>query len=331
MFHLFRGDLDIARELSEECLVVVAPFPESPFRSWAHLAAGMSLFWLGRLVEADRELQQSFALYDVEEQGPVVMKYGQDCGATSLGYLAVLSCALGRPDRGSAQANEAVALAQRLSHAHTTAVAMSMAAATHQLRREPGPTRERAEAAIALSTEHILPMWHSMGHGPARVGPERGGRRRRRHRGDARRDHRVALAGIGVGGAVVPHPARRGAGPAWPGRRRAGDDRRGAVADRAHARSLVRAGVPSRARPAAGPAETAPGGRGGAAPRRRAAREREATGFELRAAVALGRFLAEDERSHEARRLVGDIVARRSEGLDTPDVAAARALLARLG
>jgi hypothetical protein len=138
------------------------PFPESPFRSWAH-SRGMSLLWLGRSVEANRELEQSFALYDVEEQGPVVMKYGQDCGATSLGYLAVLSCALGRPDRGMAQADEAVSLAKRLSHAHTSAVAMSMAAATHQLRREPGPARERAEAAIALGTEHVLPMWRSMG------------------------------------------------------------------------------------------------------------------------------------------------------------------------
>jgi adenylate cyclase len=330
VFHLFRGDLDIARELSEQCLVVVAPFPESPFRSWAHLAAGMSLFWLGRLVEADRELEQSYALYDVEEQGPVVMKYGQDCGATSLGYLAVLSCALGRPDRGMAQADEAVSLAQRLSHAHTSAVAMSMAAATHQLRREPGPARERAEAAIALATEHVLPMWRSMGT------LLRGWARSEAGDGDnAIEEMRGGITAWRALGSELAAPWFLTLLAEVLGRHGRVDEGLAAVDEalsltarthdrwyepeshRVHGLLLARQKRLPEAEAAL----------------RRAvelAREREATGFELRAAVALGRFLAEDGRSHEARRLLGDVAARCAEGLDTADVATARALLARL-
>ena len=281
---------------------MVAPFPESPFRSWGHLAAGMSLFWLGRLVEADRELEQSFAFYDVEEQGPVVMKYGQDCGATSLGYLAVLSWALGRPDRGLAQANEAVALAQRLSHAHTSAVAMSMAAATHQLRREPGPARERAEAAVALSTEHVLPMWRSWGtvlRGWARCEAGDGD--------DAIEELRSGISAWRSLGSELAAPwfltllaealDRHGrvdeglatVDEALSLTARTHDRWYEPESHRVHGLLLAREKRLPEAEAAL----------------RRAvelAREREATGFELRAAVALGRFLAETD---GATRLAG--------------------------
>ena len=161
-FHLFRGELDAARELAEQCLAVVAPYPDSPLRGWAHLAMGTSLFWLGRLVPARGELEASLALYNIEEQGPLANVYGQDYGATCRAYLGLLESALGHPERGARSAEDAIALAERLAHPYTLAMALTMAGLTHQLLRDARSCRERAEAALALGAERGFPTWTSL-------------------------------------------------------------------------------------------------------------------------------------------------------------------------
>ena len=53
----------------------------------------------------------------------------------------------------------ALALGQRLAHANSLAFALSFAALLHNLRREFAAARTRAEAAIAIASEHHLPQW----------------------------------------------------------------------------------------------------------------------------------------------------------------------------
>ena len=55
--------------------------------------------------------------------------------------------------------NEAIALAQELSHPFSLAMAFSCAALVHQQRGEHQTTQERAEAAIALSAEHGFALY----------------------------------------------------------------------------------------------------------------------------------------------------------------------------
>ena len=161
-FHLFRGSLAIARELADECLAVAAPQARPSLRGWALLAGGTTSFWLGRLPEACRRLEESLALYDLQEQRPLAKLYGQDSGATCLAYLAQARTALGDPDLGVRTADEAVALAGQLAHPYTTAMALVMAAGTHQLRGDAPSARRRAEAAIALATDKGFPAWAAM-------------------------------------------------------------------------------------------------------------------------------------------------------------------------
>jgi len=61
---------------------------------------------------------------------------------------------LGYPDQALDRVNEAVKLAQDLSHPPSLVIAVAQAARLHQHRREPQASQERAEAAIALCTEH---------------------------------------------------------------------------------------------------------------------------------------------------------------------------------
>ena len=67
---------------------------------------------------------------------------------------------------------EAVALAKKLSHPFSLAVALDYAAMFHQFRREPHAVCEQAEAAIALCTEQGFAYylaWGTTMQGWARV------------------------------------------------------------------------------------------------------------------------------------------------------------------
>ena len=69
----------------------------------------------------------------------------------------------GRPDQSLVRMQEAVSQGRELSEPHSLAHALGFAAVLHQLRRERELTREYAEAVIALSTEHGLVLYQTMG------------------------------------------------------------------------------------------------------------------------------------------------------------------------
>ncbi len=162
-FHLFRGELQIARTLADQCRAVVEPFPESPLLAWARLSVGVTAFWLGDASSARVELERVLAAYDPDEHGPQAVFYGQDFGVTCLGYLGWVWWVVGEPARAEDAAARAIALADRLSHPFSRAGALSLGAGTSLLRREPALARARAEAAVAVATEHGFPIWAAMG------------------------------------------------------------------------------------------------------------------------------------------------------------------------
>ena len=69
----------------------------------------------------------------------------------------------GRPDQALVRMQEAVSQARELSEPHSLAHALGFAAILHQLRRERQLTQEYADAAIAVSTEHGLVLYQTMG------------------------------------------------------------------------------------------------------------------------------------------------------------------------
>jgi predicted ATPase len=68
---------------------------------------------------------------------------------------------LGQPDQALHLIHEALTLAQKLSEPHGLAHSFFFAAILHQLRREQRLAQERAEAALAVSSEHGLAMYQA--------------------------------------------------------------------------------------------------------------------------------------------------------------------------
>ena len=68
---------------------------------------------------------------------------------------------LGYPDQALARSQEGLALAQRLSHPHSLALALHAAATLHQFRGAARAAQECAEAALALATEHAFAFYQA--------------------------------------------------------------------------------------------------------------------------------------------------------------------------
>src|SRR5262249_32344631 len=66
---------------------------------------------------------------------------------------------LGYPAQASAKSSEAIALAEETSHPHSLAYATVYGCLIDQFCGRVPDIREKAERAIVISTEHVLPIW----------------------------------------------------------------------------------------------------------------------------------------------------------------------------
>jgi len=127
----------------------------------AHITLGNALFFLGELGSARPHLEHGIALY--LEQGFARSQPLQHCshslhnsthpGVFGLCRLAQVLWYLGYPDQALQRSQEALTLAQELSHPESLATALVFAADIHSRRREGQRTYEQAEAARVLSGE----------------------------------------------------------------------------------------------------------------------------------------------------------------------------------
>ncbi len=99
----------------------------------------------------------ALSLYDPERHRPLAFGYfGVDAGVRCLLYAAWTLWQLGYPNQALKRGNEALALAQGLSHPLSLAFAEYWVGALRQFRREARAAQESAEGAIALCTERGL-------------------------------------------------------------------------------------------------------------------------------------------------------------------------------
>ncbi len=162
-FYLVRAELQTTRELGEQFLTLAQSVQDPVPLLEAHLALGSASFWLGEVASAQAHLEQSIALYDPQQHRSLAFLYGHDPGVLCLSYAACALWTLGYPEQALKRSQEALTLAQELSHPFSLAFALSYATMLHQYRWEGQAAQERAEATIALSTEQGFPFWLAFG------------------------------------------------------------------------------------------------------------------------------------------------------------------------
>ena len=163
MFHLVRGELQTARHEAEELLRLVNRQQAPALFMEAHEALGLTLTYLGEFAVAHRHLEQSLALYDPTQHRSLAFLHGQDHGVVCLSFAAWVLWLLGYPDQARQRSQEALSLAQELSHPFSRAFALNFAALLRLHRREGQAAQAQAETLIALSVEQGFALYCAHG------------------------------------------------------------------------------------------------------------------------------------------------------------------------
>ncbi len=157
-----RGDLLTAHALGEQHFRLAQGTQDPALVMEARRTLGNILFWRGELASARAHLEAGLALYHPQQHGGHAVLYGRDPGMDFWGFAALTLWFLGYPDQAVASTQEALRLTQELAHPYSLATALNFTAWLHQCRRERPLTHERAEAVLALATEHgIAQRWAS--------------------------------------------------------------------------------------------------------------------------------------------------------------------------
>jgi predicted ATPase len=161
-FYQNRGEFLTAQASGEQLLRLAQRTQDVALIMEAYRTLGNILFWRGELASAQAHLEAGLALYHPQQHGGHALLYGRDPGMDFRGFTALILWFLGYPNQAVANTQEALRLTQELAHPYSLATALNFTAWLHQCRRERALTRERAEAVLALATEHdIAQRWAS--------------------------------------------------------------------------------------------------------------------------------------------------------------------------
>jgi predicted ATPase len=161
-FSHMRLDLEGTAKFFNELLAMVEEERDNALVLEAH-HAGWSTGWpRGELEMSIAHAAAGIDLYVPETHHALANVYvGHDPGVCARYTHGIASWLLGFPDRAAQKIEEALALALKLKHPFTRAVALNFASQVRQFRREPEPVRELGPQTFALCTEQGFDF-----HGP---------------------------------------------------------------------------------------------------------------------------------------------------------------------
>jgi len=162
--YYFRAQLRRAYELAEQ-LLSRAQLKGTPAQLLlARQALGDTSFEVGDLLAAKDHFELAISLYDHEPRRSRVLRYGGvDAAVVSLSYGAWILWLLGYPEKALLRANEALTVAQGLSHPLSLVFAEFFLSVLYKYRRELAAAQLSLERAIALADEHGFSLWSAVG------------------------------------------------------------------------------------------------------------------------------------------------------------------------
>ncbi|TDU26395.1 transcriptional regulator [Panacagrimonas perspica] len=329
-FHLVRGEIRTARAIGDR-LLRIARHAESPtLLSQAHTAASFEYFSLGDFAAAQEHAEQSIVLDDPRRYQGSANVSVDDSSAVSQCVRAFALQIRGYPDQARLGLHKGATLARGFGVPFATGGTLLSTADLHLMRRESRAVQETAEALIAYAVREGFPYYVA---------------RATMLRGWALADQGQAEAGIAeirtglgmfeVAGARQWIPCCLGllaeaygrAGNAEQGLRVLAEalEIAGKTSERQYEAELHRIkGELSLQEPLTNCAQAEACFQMAIT----IARRQEAKIYELRAALSLARSSTQRSKRAAARKALSDVTAWFTEGFDTQDLVAAKALLA---
>jgi predicted ATPase len=348
-FYLVRAEFQTAHELGKQCLSLAQRVQDPALLLEAYMALGPPLLFLGEIASARGYAERGIALYDPQQHRSHAFLYQLDPGVVCLSIAAWALWLLGYPDQALKRSHEVLTLARELSHPHSLAYALWIAAVLHQLRREGQAAKERGEAAVVLSNEQGFPQW--LVHGTIMWGAALAEQGQDEEGIAQMRQGLVAQRAIGAG-IVRPYflallaEAHGKAGQTEEGlsvlaealaeAHKTGGRWWEAELYRIKGELSLQSAVHSRQSTVTNPQPPTPSTQAEAEAEAcflkaiEVARKQQAKSLELRATMSLARLWQRQGKQHEARNMLSEIYSWFTEGFDTKDLQEAKTLLEEL-
>jgi class 3 adenylate cyclase/tetratricopeptide (TPR) repeat protein len=151
LFRYARGELSQSGEISDELFRIARKLNDPELTLQAHHAAGPLRWVRGFYLDASKHFDSCLALYDEEHHAQHRYRYmGHDPAVCAMTVGASVKWALGYPAQAAELERDALRLARRLQHVPSLAHALSFNAQSQILRRDV--------AAVTASARELLPM-----------------------------------------------------------------------------------------------------------------------------------------------------------------------------
>ena len=162
--HYVAGEVAKQRSVAAEFLMEAKRTGDRAIQCMAHRIAGTTHVTIGEFATGLHHLQRARALYDREHHASYRHQYGQDIGAATLCYLSWALWHLGCIDQASEAADEAMRLAEELSHPHTLAYTICHARGFMDLfRRRHESLHAHADLVGVICSENRFSHWANCG------------------------------------------------------------------------------------------------------------------------------------------------------------------------
>jgi class 3 adenylate cyclase/predicted ATPase len=158
------GQADMQQVAAAEFLAEAERCGDTGALCLAHRAMGITYVTMGEFAAARRHLEQARALHDPDRPSQEAFHYGQDIGATVLCYLSWALWHLGYVEQASEVAADAVRRAEAIPHPFTLVYTLCHARGMMDvLRRRSEDTQSYAGVVMSLCAEHEFPFWAAGG------------------------------------------------------------------------------------------------------------------------------------------------------------------------
>jgi class 3 adenylate cyclase/predicted ATPase len=162
--HYVGGEGALLRVAAEDFLAEAERHDDTAALCLSHRTLGTTLVTIGDFVGGRWHLERARALYDPNDHACFRYQYGQDIGAAALSYLCWALWHLGYVEQALEVAAEAVTVAEASAHPHTLVYTICHARGMLDVCR--GYTEEMlsyASMVVTLSKEHGFPFWAAGG------------------------------------------------------------------------------------------------------------------------------------------------------------------------
>ena len=158
------GQADMQQAAAAEFLAEAERCGDTGTLCLAHRAMGTTYVTMGEFAAARRHLEQARALHDPDRPSQEAFHYGQDIGATVLCYLSWALWLLGYVEQASEVATDAVRRAEAIPHPFTLVYTLCHARGMMDVfRRRSEDTQSYAGVVMSLCAEHEFPFWAAGG------------------------------------------------------------------------------------------------------------------------------------------------------------------------